>query len=328
MQPAIGPSPRGVGHRSGGFFAFCVRRAGMSLYTARHAECLPVSKPAAHAGPRCMTAVRALLADAARRLGERIDAELLLLHVLGRPRSWLIAHADDEPDAAARAAFAALVERRAAGEPVAYLTGSRGFWSFDLAVTPATLIPRPETELLVELALERLPQEAPFAAADLGTGSGAIALALAHERPHGRIVATDASGEALAVARGNARRLGIGNVEFAQGDWLAPLAGRRFALVASNPPYIEAGDPHLGRGDLRYEPAAALASGADGLDAIRRIAADAPACLEPGGWLLLEHGWNQGAAVRALLGRAGYLEVFTARDLENRDRVSGGRRPG
>jgi len=180
----------------------------------------------------------------------------------------------------------------------------------------------------VELALERLPRDMACRVADLGTGSGAIALALASERPQAQVVATDASADALTVACRNAQRLGIANVRFVQGDWLAPLVGERFALVVSNPPYIEAADPHLAQGDLRYEPAAALASGADGFDAIRRIVADACAHLEPGGWLLFEHGWNQGDAARALLREAGYVQVFTAQDLEARDRVSGGAMSG
>jgi release factor glutamine methyltransferase len=275
-----------------------------------------------------MPELRQILADATRRLGERVDAEALLLHVLDKPRSWLIAHDTDALDAATVAAYEALVARRAAGEPVAYLTGRRGFWSLDLDVTPATLIPRPETELLVELALQRLPPGRPLQVADLGTGSGAIALAIAHERPQARVAAVDASGEALAVARGNAHRLGIGNVRFLQGDWMTPLSGESFAVIVSNPPYIEADDPHLGQGDLRFEPASALASGVDGLDAIRQIVAAAQARLEPGGWLLLEHGWNQGGPVCALLAAAGYAEVATFQDLEGRDRVSGGRRPG
>jgi len=270
--------------------------------------------------------VRTLLADATARLGERADAEALLLHVLGQTRSWLFAHAGDVLDMDVQMAFEALAARRAAGEPVAYLTGRRGFWTLELEVTPATLIPRPETELLVELALERLPRDAAIRVADLGTGSGAIALAIASERPRAQVVATDASADALAVARRNAQRLGIGNVRFVQGDWLAPLAGERFALIVSNPPYIEAADPHLAQGDLRYEPAAALASGADGLDDIRRIVTGAPAHLDAGGWLLFEHGWNQGAACRGLLDATGYVDVFTEQDLERRDRVSGGRR--
>ncbi|WP_267224934.1 peptide chain release factor N(5)-glutamine methyltransferase [Dyella silvae] len=269
-----------------------------------------------------MAEVRGTLADAARLLGDRLEAELLLVHVLGKPRSWLIAHATDALEATCVDAFDALVRRRLHGEPVAYITGHRGFWSLELAVTPATLIPRPETELLVELALERL--QAGAQVADLGTGSGAIALAIAHERPQTQVTATDASADALAVAQSNAVKHGITNVRFVHGDWLTPLAGQRFHMVVSNPPYIEAADPHLQQGDLRFEPPTALASGADGLDDIRRIVDDARAHLEPGGWLLMEHGWNQGEAVRAMLAAAGYHEVFTAQDLEQRDRVSGG----
>lgn len=272
-----------------------------------------------------MPDVRRLLADATQRLGARIDAELLLLHVLGKPRSWLIAHADDVLDPPLVEAYEGLLARRQVGEPVAYIVGRRGFWSLDLEVTPATLIPRPETELLVELALERLPRGDEARVADLGTGSGAIALALAHERPHVRVIATDASAAALAVASRNAVRLGIGNVTFMQGDWLAPLGDQRFDLIVSNPPYIEANDPHLAQGDLRFEPIGALASGRDGLDDIRRIVEDARAHLVPQGWLLFEHGWDQGPAVQLLLRDAGYADVFTAQDLERRDRVSGGR---
>jgi release factor glutamine methyltransferase len=272
-----------------------------------------------------MPDVRSMLAAATGRLGERVDAELLLLHILQRPSSWLYTHADDVLEMDVQTTYAALVDRRAAGEPLAYITGRRGFWSLDLEVTPATLIPRPETELLVEQALQRLPVDAACDVADLGTGSGAIALAIARERPDARMVATDASADALVVAQRNAQRHGIANVVFMQGDWLAPLAGRRFELIVSNPPYIEAADPHLGQGDLRFEPAGALAAGADGLDDIRRIVRDARKHLQPGGWLLFEHGWNQGDAARQLLREAGYAEVFTARDLELRDRVSGGR---
>lgn len=275
-----------------------------------------------------MSDVRGVLAAATQRLGERVDAEALLLHVLEKPRSWLIAHDTDVLDAEVIAVYDALVARRAAGEPVAYITGHRGFWSLELEVTPATLIPRPETELLVELALRHLPPGQALQVADLGTGSGAIALAIAHERPQAQVSAVDVSTEALAVARRNAQRLGIGNVRFVQGSWMTPLSGESFAVIVSNPPYIEAGDAHLGQGDLRFEPAGALASGADGLDAIRQIVASAPAHLQPGGWLLMEHGWDQGPSVRALLTAAGYAVVETARDLEGRDRVSGGRFPG
>ncbi|WP_210131985.1 peptide chain release factor N(5)-glutamine methyltransferase [Stenotrophomonas rhizophila] len=274
--------------------------------------------------------IRQLLAAAARVLPGvegRHEAELLLLHVLGRERGWLFAHATDLLDPATAEAFAALLQRRIAGEPVAYLLGRRGFWTLDLAVSPATLIPRPETERLVELALERLPEGVPLRIADLGTGSGAIALALASERPLAQIVATDMSGDAIAVAAGNARQHGLANVAFRQGSWHAPLADERFDLIASNPPYIANDDPHLAQGDLRFEPATALASGHDGLDDIRLIIAGAPARLQPGGWLLMEHGWDQGEAIRALLEGAGFVEVETALDLEQRDRVSLGRWP-
>jgi release factor glutamine methyltransferase len=253
------------------------------------------------------------------------EVELLLSHALGHDRAWLYAHADDPLVAADAVQFHALLLRRATGEPVAYIVGRREFWSLDFAVTPDVLIPRPETELLVELALRRIAQNTQVEIADLGTGSGAIALALAHERPRARVTATDASVAALTVARGNAQRLGFGNVEFAQGDWCAALADRKFDLIVSNPPYIAATDAHLGRGDLRFEPRAALTSGADGLDAIRAIVRAAPAHLQPGGWLLLEHGHDQGAGVRALLEKSGFVEVSTERDLEGRERVSGGR---
>ena len=270
--------------------------------------------------------VRRLLADARARIGA-VDAEALLAHALGRDRGWLFAHADDAVAAGHRDRFASLLTRREAGEPVAYLCGRRGFWTLDLTVTPDTLIPRPETELLVELALARLPAGRALRVADLGTGSGAIALALASERPQARVDAVDASPGALAVAQDNARAAGIPNVAFHLGDWFAALPDRRFDLVASNPPYIAEGDPHLARGDLRHEPAMALSSGRDGLDAIRAIVRDAPAHLHPGGWLLLEHGHDQGEPVRALLQAAGFVEVATHRDLEGRDRVGLGRLP-
>ncbi len=272
--------------------------------------------------------IRQLLADAAGQLPGvegRHEAELLLLHVLGRERGWLFAHATDAVEPATEAAFAQLLQRRIQGEPVAYLLGRRGFWTLDLAVSPATLIPRPETERLVELALERLPADRPLQVADLGTGSGAIALALASERPLAQVLATDMSTEALAVAAENARRHELVNVRFHQGSWHAALGQERFDLIATNPPYIAADDPHLAQGDLRFEPATALASGADGLDDIRVIVAGAPAHLLAGGWLLIEHGWDQGPAIRALLEQAGFVEVSTAVDLEYRDRVSLGR---
>lgn len=292
----------------------------------------PDSRPAAagpvpHGPTLRMARIDSILRDARAGL-EPGDAELLLCHALGRPRSWLYAHGDDELDAASAATFEALLARRRAGEPVAYLTGRRGFWSLELQVGPATLIPRAETELLVELALERLPLDRPLHVADLGTGSGAIALAIANERPLATVLATDASAAALDIAAANARALSLGNVGFRHGDWFAPLAGERYDLIASNPPYIAEDDDHLGRGDLRFEPASALASGTDGLDAIRVIAAAAPAHLHAGGWLLVEHGLDQGEAVRALFRAAGLVSVDTARDLEQRDRVTLGQRRG
>lgn len=274
--------------------------------------------------------IRQLLADAAGQLPGvegRHEVELLLLHVLGRERSWLFAHATDAVEPATEAAFAQLLQRRIQGEPVAYLLGRRGFWTLDLTVSPATLIPRPETERLVELALERLPEDRPLQVADLGTGSGAIALALASERPLAQVLATDMSPQALAVAAENAGRHELVNVRFEHGSWYAALGHERFDLIATNPPYIAADDPHLAQGDLRFEPATALASGADGLDDIRVIIEGAPARLVEGGWLLIEHGWDQGPAIRALLEQAGFVEVSTALDLEHRDRVSLGRLP-
>lgn len=270
-----------------------------------------------------------LAAGAARLPGEeaRREAELLLVHALERERAWLFAHARDVLADDVRETFDTLIDARARGVPVAHLLGTWGFWNLDLHVTADTLIPRPETELLVEAALARLSRDTPVYVADLGTGSGAIALALARERPLARVIATDASDAALAVARENAVRNRITNIAFRHGDWLSPLAGERFDLIASNPPYIADADPHLGRGDLRFEPLSALASGADGLDAIRSIVRAAPGHLVAGGWLLLEHGMAQGDAVRALLIAAGLVDVDVLQDLEARDRVTLGRMP-
>ena len=255
----------------------------------------------------------------------RHEAEQLLAHALGRDRAWLFAHAIDVLEARQVAAFEQLLARRIAGEPVAYLTGTRGFWTLDLQVNADTLIPRPETELLVELALARLPQGVAARVADLGTGSGAIALAVAIERPQAQVIATDASTGALEVAARNALANGITNVEFRQGNWFAPLRGERFDLIASNPPYIAEGDPHLQQGDLRFEPATALSSGSDGLQDIRDIVSNAGEHLVAGGWLLLEHGLEQGDARRELLEAAGFVDAVTERDLELRDRVTLGR---
>ncbi len=261
----------------------------------------------------------------ARAQLDAVDAEFLLAHALGRSLTWIHAHGDAVVDPTVRRQYAELIRRRADGEPVAYLTGSRGFWTLGLQVTPDTLIPRAETELLVELALARLPGDRALRIADLGTGSGAIALALASERPRATVLATDASDAALAVARRNADALGIGSIAFAPGDWCAALGAAKFDLVASNPPYLADTDPHRWAGDLRFEPATALVSGSDGLDALRSIVRDAPSHLVAGGWLLLEHGWEQGAAVRQLLTDAGFADIATEQDLEHRDRVTLGR---
>ena len=276
-----------------------------------------------------MPTVASALRDAVARLAgdeARAEAERLLGHALGRPRSWLYAHAVDAVDAADIERLDALVARRAAGEPIAQITGRRGFWTLDLEVTRDTLVPRPETETLVELALARLPRT-PARVLDLGTGTGAIALALASERPELDVTAVDASAAALAVAARNAAACAA-RVRFREGSWFAPVAGESFALIAANPPYLADDDPHLREGDLRFEPAMALSSGVDGLDAIREIAAAAPAHLDPGGWLLVEHGWTQGDAVRSLFAEAGLVDVSTARDLEGRERVTLGRRAG
>jgi release factor glutamine methyltransferase len=257
----------------------------------------------------------------------RLDAELLLAAALEHPRAYLHAWPERvlEPEQTAR--FVAWLKRRRKGEPIAYILGRREFWSLELEVTPDTLIPRPETELLVVLALEHLPADRPLDVADLGTGSGAIALALASERPRTRIVATDRGPAALAVARRNARRLNIANVEFRPGDWCAPLAGERFDLIAANPPYVAAADPRWRRGELRFEPPAALVSGVDGLDALRAIILQAPDHLKSGGWLVLEHGCDQGAAVPALLRQRGFVEASDHRDAAGLSRTSAGRWP-
>jgi release factor glutamine methyltransferase len=258
-----------------------------------------------------------------------LDAQVLLAHVLAKDRAWLVAHADDPLTREQEAAFFALAKRRRDGEPVAYLTGVREFWGMPLRVSPAVLIPRPETESLVELALSRLPVDRDLRVLDLGTGSGAIALALAHERPRARVVATDVSTEALAIACDTARRLGIANVDFAHSDWYADLPaswrGIAFDLIASNPPYVATHDPHLSAGDVRFEPAAALASGVDGLAAIRRIVDGAGAHLAPGGTLIVEHGFDQSERVRALFTAAGFADIVAAKDLAGIPRVVAGR---
>jgi release factor glutamine methyltransferase len=257
----------------------------------------------------------------------RLDAEVLVMHVTGLTRAQLITHGEQLLSAPQAQSLHELLARRARGEPVAYLTGQREFWSLPLHVTPDVLIPRPETELLVERALAHVPAGAARTLADLGTGSGAIALALAHERPRCRIIATDTSERALAVARANAARCKLTNVEFRQGEWLAALDHERVDLIVANPPYVALADPHLSEGDVRFEPRAALASGPDGLDAIRLIAAQSPARLTTGGWLLLEHGFDQPAAVRSILAEHGFQDITLYRDLAGHARVTAGRQP-
>ncbi len=255
----------------------------------------------------------------------RIEVQSLLQQVLAAPRSHLLAHPEQVLTAAQQAAYDGLLQRRLRGEPVAYILGEREFFGLNLKVTPATLIPRPDTELLVELALQRIPAHGRFRALDLGTGSGAIALSIAHARPEAQVTAVDASAAALAVARENALRLGIRNVDMVRSDWFAALAGRRYGLIVSNPPYVAAGDEHLVQGDLRFEPASALVSGADGLDDIRRIVDQAGRFLEDSSWLLLEHGYDQAGAVRVLLEQCGFIGVFSAGDMAGIARVSGGK---
>ena len=273
-----------------------------------------------------MTFTDALRAAQAQGL-PRLEAQMLLLHVLGQPpqaRAWLLAHDTDVLPADAAARLAVLIRRRLAGEPVAYLTGVKAFHGLQLHVDARVLDPRDGTETLVDWALALLPPARPARVLDLGTGSGAIALAVARQRPAAQVLAVDASPDALAVARGNAERLGL-TVALRAGDWFAPVAGARFDLVLSNPPYIAEADPHLPA--LAHEPRQALVSGADGLHDIRRIVADAPAHLAPGGWLLLEHGWDQAGAVRELLAAAGLAQVQSRRDLGGVERCSGGRLP-
>jgi len=275
-------------------------------------------------------AVAGLLRNAAASLdgdARRAESELLLARAIDRPRSWLYAHPDALVEEQQARHFLAMVEQRRRGEPVALILGVRDFWSLELTVTPDTLIPRPETELLVELALRHIPAGSPARVLDLGTGTGAVALALASERPMAEITAIDLHSRTLSVARANAARLQLGRVRFLLGNWFSAVQDERYDVIVGNPPYIAEQDPHLLQGDLRFEPRAALASGIDGLDAIRVIARDSPRHLRANGWLLLEHGFEQGAAVRALLESAGFTKVATGVDLAGLDRVTYGQLP-
>ena len=271
------------------------------------------------------TTIRAVLEDATRRLealsdSPRLDAELLLARAIDMPRSYLFAHPEEPLDAHSVHRFGEALGRRLAGEPMAYITGVREFWSLELMVTPATLVPRPETEVLVDLALREIPRRADWDILDLGTGSGAIAIAIAKERPLARITATDVSAEALEVARQNARQLEIPNIEFLAGDWTEPVRGRTFNVIVSNPPYVRSSDEALDA--LHREPRSALSAGEDGLDAIRVLARDCGALLEPGGALLIEHGAEQRESVAALLREHGWSEITCHTDYAGLPRVT------
>jgi release factor glutamine methyltransferase len=267
--------------------------------------------------------VRAALDEAEQRI-DALDARVLLCRAIERDPAYLIAHPEATLRISELETYQALVERRAQGEPVAYITGEREFYGRSFQVTPAVLIPRPETELLVDLALERMPADG-TRALDLGTGSGCVAISLASERSQSKILALDQSVEALTVARRNAVAAHVGNVAFLQSDWFAALRRELFGVIVANPPYVATDDPHLAAGDLRFEPRAALDGGPDGLVAVRRIVVEAKEHLEPGGWLLFEHGHDQGERARLLLHAEGYEEIFTAHDLAGIDRVSAGR---
>ena len=261
---------------------------------------------------------------------DRREARRLLAAATDIPEGRLVAHPALELDERSWSRFNAWAARRRQGEPISYLIGWREFYGLTLAVTPAVLIPRHESELLVERALERLAVQAtqgPCRVLDLGTGSGALALAIKHERPSARVLAVDASGSALEVARGNARRLGL-DIDWREGHWFSAVPRERFEVIVSNPPYVASDDPHLVQGDLPFEPAAALVGGVDGLAAIRDIVRDAPTHLRPGGWLFLEHGYDQADAVRGVLQAADFEEITAWRDLAGHPRVSGGRSGG
>ena len=275
-----------------------------------------------------MTTIQALL-DRGRNTfdaqdGEKEEAEYLLSYVLQRNTAWLAAHCDEAVNQEQSTRYLELINKRASGTPVAYLTGKRAFWKHEFAVDESVLIPRPETELLVEIALEKIGGLRTPGILDLGTGSGIIAISLALALPQARILATDQSAKALDVARTNAKALGASNVEFVLADWYAGLPNKRFDLIASNPPYVAENDPYLNRGDLRFEPDMALASGQDGLSAIRTIIQGAHEYLNPNGHLVLEHGFDQAEAVRTLLEKAGFQDIETRHDLADIDRATFG----
>jgi len=272
-----------------------------------------------------------VLENAAARLSEvsdssRLDAEILLARIIDMPRSYLFAHPEDELDEHSFDRFSALLERRADGEPMAYIMGTKEFWSHELIVNASTLVPRPETELLVDLALREIPRKAEWHILDLGTGSGAIAIALASERMLCQITATDISAAALAVAEENARHLCLGNLDFAHGSWTEPVRGQRFNVIVSNPPYVRANDAALGK--LSHEPLSALVAGPDGLDAIRILARDCGAILDENGVLLVEHGAEQQADIATILEASGWSEIVGHNDYAGLPRVTVARRSG
>jgi len=276
-----------------------------------------------------MTTIKEILTEARTRLKgpeASIDAELLLEAICAISRSRQFSHPDEQLLEDQVEQYKSALERRLSGEPLAHITGRRGFWDVDLRVTPDVLIPRSDTEILVEQALQRIPYNASWQIADLGTGSGAIAIVIARERPQCELTATDNSAAALALARENATALGVNNISFVAGSWSQPLKLRQFDVILSNPPYIRTDDPHMLGGDLPAEPIQALVSGSDGLDAIRRIIEDSATCLKPNGWLLLEHGYDQAAEVSDLLQHADFNEIFTQKDYGGNSRVTGGRR--
>lgn len=296
-----------------------------------------------------MTSIRAILLQAQAQLNDasllnaidaRYESQLLLQHALKVNRAWLIAHENDDVAIDIQHEFNTLIQRRIGGEPIAYILGSREFYGLNLAVTPATLIPRPDTETLVEAALAKIPahetsktldsdlcRNDELSILDLGTGSGAIALAIAKHRPQSHVFGVDASPAALEVAKKNASALQIPNVQFLPSNWFSALEGDRFNVIVSNPPYIEEADIHLKQGDLRFEPLSALASGADGLDDIRRIIDDCLIHLKPQGWLMFEHGYNQAESVRELMAQVGLVNIETFHDLGGNDRVTIGKNP-
>lgn len=277
-----------------------------------------------------MATIKQLITDGENALPDsdsaRLDAELLLSVVIAKPRSWLYTWPDHIPALPEQHLYLELIRRRQAGEPVAYMTGRKEFWDLQLKINHDVLIPRPDTELLVETALAKLPEDESIRVADLGTGSGAIALALASGRDNWQLIATDQSARALDLAQENAKNLDIKNISFFQGSWLAPLSGLTFDAILSNPPYIEKNDPHLQRGDVRFEPVHALISEENGLADIHHIISNSPSFLTPSGWLMLEHGYQQGEQVRQLFAAFSYSEIETLRDLAGHERITIGRK--